>query len=102
MAVDELNFDPKDIAEALRRNVESYQPSVEREEVGRVVEAGDASLLSLEVAGSPVVSRVRPVGDANGIARGEPHDDPIRSSSSPGARMPFSSRIVSTEKSQRS
>jgi F-type H+-transporting ATPase subunit alpha len=41
MAVDELNFDPKDIAEALRRNVESYEPSVEREEVGRVVEAGD-------------------------------------------------------------
>ena len=41
MAVDELNFDPKDIAEALRRNVESYQPSVDREEVGRVVEAGD-------------------------------------------------------------
>ena len=41
MAVDELNFDPKDIAEALRRNVESYTPSVEREEVGRVVEAGD-------------------------------------------------------------
>jgi F-type H+/Na+-transporting ATPase subunit alpha len=41
MAVEELNFDPKNIAEALRRNVESYQPSVEREEVGRVVEAGD-------------------------------------------------------------
>ena len=41
MAVGELNFDPKDIAEALRRNVESYQPSVDREEVGRVVQAGD-------------------------------------------------------------
>ena len=41
MAVDELNFDPKDIAEALRKNVESFTPSVEREEVGRVVEAGD-------------------------------------------------------------
>ena len=41
MAVDELNFDPNDIAEALRRNVESYKPSVDREEVGRVVEAGD-------------------------------------------------------------
>ena len=41
MAVDELNFDPKDIAAALRKNVESYTPSVEREEVGRVVEAGD-------------------------------------------------------------
>jgi F-type H+-transporting ATPase subunit alpha len=41
MAVDELNFDPKDIADALRKNVESFTPAVEREEVGRVVEAGD-------------------------------------------------------------
>src|SRR5436853_1841448 len=37
----ELTIDPSEIAEALRRNVESYHPSVEREEVGRVVEAGD-------------------------------------------------------------
>ncbi len=36
-----LTFDPQTIAEALRRNVESFQPGVEREEVGRVVEAGD-------------------------------------------------------------
>ena len=41
MAVDELEFDPDRIAEALRRNVESWKPSMEREEVGRVVEAGD-------------------------------------------------------------
>jgi F-type H+-transporting ATPase subunit alpha len=41
MAVDELSFDPKDIAAALRRNVESYTPSVEREEVGRVIVTGD-------------------------------------------------------------
>jgi len=41
MAVDELEFDPDRIAEALRRNVESWKPSLEREEVGRVVEAGD-------------------------------------------------------------
>jgi F-type H+/Na+-transporting ATPase subunit alpha len=40
MAVDELSFDPKSIAEALRRNVENYEPSIEREEVGRVVEVG--------------------------------------------------------------
>jgi F-type H+-transporting ATPase subunit alpha len=40
MALDELSFDPKSIAEALRRNVESYEPSIEREEVGRVVEVG--------------------------------------------------------------
>ncbi len=41
MAVDELNIDPQRIAEALRRNVESWTPTVEREVVGRVVEAGD-------------------------------------------------------------
>src|SRR5436190_23106860 len=37
----ELTIDPSEIAEALRKNVESYRPSVEREEVGRVVETGD-------------------------------------------------------------
>ncbi len=37
----ELTIDPSEIADALRKNVESYRPSVEREEVGRVVEAGD-------------------------------------------------------------
>jgi F-type H+/Na+-transporting ATPase subunit alpha len=41
MAIDEMNLDPKKIAEALRRNVESFTPSMEREEVGRVIEAGD-------------------------------------------------------------
>ena len=32
-----VNIDPASIAEALRRNVESWQPSVDREEVGRVI-----------------------------------------------------------------
>ncbi len=42
MAVDITEgFDSKRIADALRRNVESYSPSLEREQVGRVVEAGD-------------------------------------------------------------
>src|SRR5215212_2145916 len=36
-----LNIDPTSIAEALRRNVESFTPSIEREEVGRVIETGD-------------------------------------------------------------
>jgi F-type H+-transporting ATPase subunit alpha len=36
-----LNIDPASIAEALRRNVESWSPGVEREEVGRVIETGD-------------------------------------------------------------
>jgi F-type H+-transporting ATPase subunit alpha len=37
----ELTLDPQEIAEALRKNIESYHPSVEREEVGRVMETGD-------------------------------------------------------------
>src|SRR5712691_1107440 len=41
MALDFEDFDPERIAEALRRNVESWKPSVEREEVGRVMETGD-------------------------------------------------------------
>jgi F-type H+-transporting ATPase subunit alpha len=36
-----LNLDPASIAEALRRNVESWTPSVTREEVGRVIDTGD-------------------------------------------------------------
>jgi len=36
----ELTFDPQTIADALRKSVETYKPSVEREEVGRVREAG--------------------------------------------------------------
>src|SRR5205809_793815 len=36
-----LDLDPTTIAEALRKNVEGWKPSVEREEVGRVVESGD-------------------------------------------------------------
>ena len=34
-------IDPAVIADALRKNVEAYTPSVEREEVGRVIETGD-------------------------------------------------------------
>jgi len=34
-------INPEEIAEALLRHVESFRPSVEREEVGRVTEAGD-------------------------------------------------------------
>jgi F-type H+-transporting ATPase subunit alpha len=41
MALNFEDFDPERIAEVLRRNVESWTPSVEREEVGRVMLAGD-------------------------------------------------------------
>ncbi|MGH2629395.1 MAG: F0F1 ATP synthase subunit alpha [Actinomycetota bacterium] len=36
-----VNIDPASIAEALRRNVESWEPSVDREEVGRVMSVGE-------------------------------------------------------------
>jgi F-type H+-transporting ATPase subunit alpha len=44
-----LELDPTAIAEALRRNVESFTPSVEREEVGRVTDTADgvASVVGL-------------------------------------------------------
>jgi F-type H+-transporting ATPase subunit alpha len=37
----ELTIDAAEIAAALRKHVESFKPEVEREEVGRVLEAGD-------------------------------------------------------------
>jgi len=43
-------IDPARIVEALRRNVESWSPGVEREEVGRVIESGDGIA---RVAGLP-------------------------------------------------
>jgi F-type H+-transporting ATPase subunit alpha len=41
MEMAELTIDPKDIAEALRKHVESYRPETEREEVGYVTDTGD-------------------------------------------------------------
>src|SRR3954453_59785 len=43
-------IDPQTIAAALRKNVESWSPSVDREEVGRVIETGDGIA---RVAGLP-------------------------------------------------
>jgi F-type H+-transporting ATPase subunit alpha len=43
-------IDPQTIAAALRKNVESWTPSVDREEVGRVIETGDGIA---RVAGLP-------------------------------------------------
>jgi F-type H+-transporting ATPase subunit alpha len=37
----ELSIRPEEIAEALKKNVESFRPTVTREEVGKVVDAGD-------------------------------------------------------------
>jgi F-type H+/Na+-transporting ATPase subunit alpha len=43
-------IDPQTIAAALRKNVESWNPSVDREEVGQVIETGDGIA---RVAGLP-------------------------------------------------
>jgi F-type H+-transporting ATPase subunit alpha len=37
----ELTIDPKDIAAALKKHVDSFRPETERQEVGRVAETGD-------------------------------------------------------------
>jgi F-type H+/Na+-transporting ATPase subunit alpha len=50
MAAEPQDFDPKDIADALRKHVESWTPSVERGALGRVIEAGDGIA---RVAGLP-------------------------------------------------
>src|SRR2546425_898929 len=46
----ELTIDASSIAAALRKNVEGFQPSIEREQVGRVLEVGDGIA---RVAGLP-------------------------------------------------
>jgi F-type H+-transporting ATPase subunit alpha len=48
--VSELTIDAKDIAAVLRKNVEGFRPSVEREQVGRVMLVGDGIA---RVAGLP-------------------------------------------------
>src|SRR3989304_687322 len=58
-----LNFDPESIADALRRNVESWKPSVGREEIGCII-LGEAAHIE---EGDPVKQTGRilsiPVGD---------------------------------------
>jgi F-type H+-transporting ATPase subunit alpha len=36
-----FNFDPDDIAEVLRKHLEDYEPSLERQRIGRIIEVGD-------------------------------------------------------------
>ena len=47
----ELTISPEEIAAALRKYVEGYQPTMEREQVGRVIVAGDGIA---RVAGLPL------------------------------------------------
>jgi F-type H+-transporting ATPase subunit alpha len=50
MAVEFKDLNPSEIAEALRKHVESFTPSLDRGEIGRVIEAGDGIA---RVAGLP-------------------------------------------------
>ncbi|HVL06139.1 MAG TPA: F0F1 ATP synthase subunit alpha, partial [Acidimicrobiales bacterium] len=36
-----INFNPDDITEVLRRHLEGYKPSLERQQVGHIIEVGD-------------------------------------------------------------
>jgi F-type H+/Na+-transporting ATPase subunit alpha len=38
---EDFNFDPEDITRTLRRNLEGFNPSVEQQRVGRIIEVGD-------------------------------------------------------------
>ena len=87
----ELSIRPDDIAAALRKHVESFRPSVTREEVGRVTETGDGiarvegmpSTMALELLefpggllGMALNLDVREIGcvvfgDASGIEEGD-------------------------------
>src|SRR5215216_3060523 len=87
----ELSIRPDDIAAALKKHVESFRPSLEREEVGRVTETGDGiarvegmpSTMALELLefpggllGMALNLDVREIGcvvfgDASGIEEGD-------------------------------
>jgi F-type H+/Na+-transporting ATPase subunit alpha len=89
--VTELSISPDEIAAALKRHVESFRPTVTREEVGRVVETGDGiarvegmpSTMALELLefrggllGIALNLDVREIGcvvfgDASGIEEGD-------------------------------
>jgi F-type H+/Na+-transporting ATPase subunit alpha len=89
--VTELSISPDEIAAALKRHVESFRPTVTREEVGRVVETGDGiarvegmpSTMALELLefrggllGMALNLDVREIGcvvfgDASGIEEGD-------------------------------
>ena len=99
MAVDELNFDPKDIAEALRKNVESFTPSVEREEVGRVVEAGDGIARVKGLPGAMANELLEfPVGSSGWRST----STRTRSAASSSASPPRSRRATSSSRPARS
>ena len=48
----ELTIRPEDITSALKRHVDGFKPSTEREEVGRVDEVGDGIRASLDCRAS--------------------------------------------------
>ena len=64
----ELTIDPKDIASALRKHVESFRPETEREEVGRVVETGDGIARVAGLPGAMALELLEFPGETYGLA----------------------------------
>lgn len=64
----DLSISPQDIAGALRRNVESFSPTVTREEVGRVIETGDGIARVVGMPGTMANELLQFEGGLLGIA----------------------------------
>src|SRR5919106_3074695 len=75
VAQKELQISPEEISSVLRRNVENYKPSVEREEVGVVQEVGDGIA---RVSGLPLAmvnEMLEFPGGTNGLAMNLDEDE---------------------------
>ncbi|MDQ3991752.1 MAG: F0F1 ATP synthase subunit alpha, partial [Actinomycetota bacterium] len=64
----EITISPDEIAEALRRHVESFQPGMEQEEVGRVLETGDGIARVSGLPGSMANELLEFTGGVLGVA----------------------------------
>src|SRR5262249_23482255 len=64
----ELTIDAADIAAVLRKNVEGFRPSVERETVGRVLEVGDGIARVAGLPNAAVNELLEFEGGARGLA----------------------------------
>jgi F-type H+-transporting ATPase subunit alpha len=64
----ELTIDPKEIAEALKKHVESYKPETEREEVGWVTDTGDGIARVRGLPGAMANELLEFPGEVYGVA----------------------------------
>jgi F-type H+-transporting ATPase subunit alpha len=64
----ELKIDPQEIAEALRKHVETYRPETEREEVGYVTDTGDGIARVRGLPGAMANELLQFPGEVVGVA----------------------------------